>query len=93
MNLTIAWLAQGKIRLKNGDEPPRTLESQFGQSIRERAAKGVLAYDLAPDGSVVYSNGNAIYSLDTSGRTRRIVVESMIEQVVVLTTEPSPGQS
>jgi hypothetical protein len=39
MNLTIAWLAQGKIRVKNGDEPPRTVESRFGESIRERAVR------------------------------------------------------
>jgi hypothetical protein len=39
MSLTIAWLAQGKIRLKCGDEPPRTIESQFGQGIRDRTLK------------------------------------------------------
>src|SRR5260370_31142511 len=39
MNYTIAWLAQGKVRVKEPDMPPRTVESQFGQSIRERAVR------------------------------------------------------
>src|SRR6266852_4568727 len=39
MNYTIAWLAQGKVRVKEHDMPPRTVESQFGQSIRERAVR------------------------------------------------------
>jgi hypothetical protein len=50
----------------------------------EIVAKGVLAYDLAPGDSIVYSNGNAIYVLNPDGKTERIMVESMIEQVVVL---------
>ena len=39
MSVTIAWLAQGKIRLKCGDELPRTVESRFGQDIRDRTLK------------------------------------------------------
>jgi hypothetical protein len=50
----------------------------------EVVAKGVLAYDLAPDGSLVYSNGNAIFLRDPQGKTSRLVVESMIEQLAVL---------
>src|SRR5215472_10076680 len=36
---TIAWLAQGKVRVKKPGEPPRTIESQFGQTIREKAVR------------------------------------------------------
>ena len=39
MSMIIAWLAQGKIRLKCGDEAPRTVESRFGQGIRDRTLK------------------------------------------------------
>ena len=39
MPLTIAWLAQGRIRVKSGEEPPRTVESRFGESIRQRAVQ------------------------------------------------------
>jgi len=35
----IAYLAQGKIRLKNGNEPPRTIDSAYGNSIREKAVR------------------------------------------------------
>src|SRR6185437_8959574 len=35
----IVYLAQGKIRVKAGDEAPRTIESVFGDSIREKAVR------------------------------------------------------
>lgn len=38
-NLTIAYLAQGKIRLKSGEAAPRTIDSAYGNSIRERAVR------------------------------------------------------
>src|SRR5689334_6345064 len=36
---TIAYLAQGKIRLKQGGLAPRTIESIYGNSIREKAVR------------------------------------------------------
>lgn len=36
---TIAYLAQGKIRVKSGNEPARTIESIFGNAIREKAVR------------------------------------------------------
>ena len=50
----------------------------------EVIAKSVLAFDLAPDGSVVYSNGSAIHVVGPDGKRQRIVTESLIERVVVL---------
>jgi hypothetical protein len=50
----------------------------------ELVASGVVAYDLAPDGTIVYSNGAAIFAVDASGKTERIHVERLIEQVAVL---------
>jgi hypothetical protein len=38
-NPTIAYLAQGKIRVKKGGEPPRTIESAYGNTIRERTVR------------------------------------------------------
>jgi hypothetical protein len=38
-SLTIACLAQGKIRVKTSDAPPRTLESAYGNSLREEAVR------------------------------------------------------
>jgi hypothetical protein len=46
-------------------------------------ADGVLSFDLAPDGSIVYSTGNAIYRLTDSGERTLILKGSGIEQVVV----------
>lgn len=50
----------------------------------EILAKGVLAYDLSRDGSIVYSNGNAVFVRHPDGRKERMLTEAMIEQVVVL---------
>jgi hypothetical protein len=36
---TIAYLAQGRIRVKTGTEAPRMIESVFGNSIREKAVR------------------------------------------------------
>jgi hypothetical protein len=44
-------------------------------------ASGVLAYDVNDDGSIVFSNGNAIFLLDPDGRKEHVSNESMIEQV------------
>ncbi len=44
-------------------------------------AGGVLAYDVNDDGSIVFTNGNAIFLLDADGRKEHVLNESMIEQV------------
>src|SRR5689334_20791166 len=38
-NVSIAYLAQGKIRVKTGSEGARTIDSAYGNSIREKAAR------------------------------------------------------
>ena len=37
--LTIAYLAQGKIPVKTGSEPARTIDSVFGNSVREKVVR------------------------------------------------------
>jgi hypothetical protein len=74
---------------ENDDAPdlvPKTwqLVRQRGNTDPEVVARGVLAYDLAPDGSVVYSNGSAIFLRDSAGRTQRIHAERLIEQVAII---------
>jgi hypothetical protein len=44
-------------------------------------ANGVLAYDVEPDGTIVYTNGNALFLLSPDGRKERLLSEDMIEQV------------
>ena len=53
-------------------------------SAEEILARNVLAYDLGEDGTIAYSNGNAIFLLSPDGRKERLVSERMIEQVVIL---------
>jgi hypothetical protein len=50
-------------------------------------AAGVLAYDTNADGSVVYTNGSAVFLLHPDGRKERVLSERMIQQVFFL-----PGQ-
>lgn len=38
-NLTVAYLAQGKIRLKSGPSAPHTVDSVYGNDIREKAVR------------------------------------------------------
>jgi hypothetical protein len=36
---TIAYLAQGNVRVKAGAAPPRTVDSAYGDSIREKQVR------------------------------------------------------
>jgi len=47
-------------------------------------AKGVLSFDLRPDGSVVYANGAAVFELDDKDRPKRLAKGAQIRQVVAL---------
>lgn len=51
-------------------------------------ASGVLAYDLSSDGTVVYTNGNAVFLLHPDGRKEHLVTEGMIEQVFFASAVP-----
>jgi hypothetical protein len=44
-------------------------------------ASAVLAYDVNTDGTIVYTNGSALFLLRPDGRKERVLNESMIEQV------------
>jgi hypothetical protein len=46
--------------------------------------RGVLAYDLGQDGAVVYSNGNAIYSLSPQGERARLCKADGSSEVVLV---------
>ncbi len=47
-------------------------------------ARGVLSFDLCPDGSLVYTNGSVINRVDPHGTTERLLSDQLIEQVVAL---------
>jgi hypothetical protein len=74
-----------------GDADAPSLVPSSWQLVRESGgskdlvAKGVLSFDLAADGSVVYSNGSAVHRVPADGgRRERVLVGTMIEQVAWL---------
>ena len=45
-------------------------------------ARGVLAFDLASDGTIVHTNGSAVFRETNDGKDERLVVSQFIEHVV-----------
>jgi hypothetical protein len=79
-----------ELMAKSDEEAPDLVPKSW-QLVRQRKdydpeviAKGVLAYDLSPDGSLVYSNGSAIFMRNPEGQTRRVHIERLIEQVAII---------
>src|SRR6185503_5267171 len=73
-----------------GDDTPDLVPSSW-QLVRRTAdgavqvlASGVLSFDVADDGAVVYTNGSAVYLIDAAGMRTRLCVDAGIEQVVVV---------
>jgi hypothetical protein len=60
------------------------LVEQLPHQEPETIACGVLAFDVGTDGSIVYSNGSAVYGIHPGGVAERLVVDRAIEQVVIL---------
>jgi hypothetical protein len=63
---SIAYLAQGKIRVKAGSESPRTIESVFGNSIRDKAVRAqqknswkATGNDGSPFGAMLWGKATA----------------------------------
>jgi hypothetical protein len=82
-------MAERNRRFGDADSPalvPRTwqLMRQTAGNEPEVIADGVLAFDVAENGAIAYSNGSAIYALQPGGVAQRIVVDRPIEQVILL---------
>ncbi len=84
-------------RFGDADSPalvPRSWElvAQLPHQEPVVIAAGVLAFDVGVDGSIVYSNGSAVYGVHPGGVAKRLVVageaasadRQVIEQVVML---------
>ncbi|MBI4904728.1 MAG: hypothetical protein HY820_13895 [Acidobacteria bacterium] len=78
-------------RMQHEEDPQKAIVPDSWELVRRTAgggtkvmAKGVLSFDITPDGDVVYSNGNAIHRLTPEGRTEKVLQGKMIEQVAVL---------
>ena len=77
---------------RHGDPEAPSLVPASWQLVRKPAngraemlAKSVLSFDIAADGSVLYSNGSAVHRIGPrGGRAERVLVGKMIEQVAAL---------
>jgi hypothetical protein len=76
--------------VKDPGEPPSVVPRTWELVARrtdgnvETFAKGVVSFDVAEDGAVIYSTGSAIYRRDPSGSRQRLIQATGIEQVVAL---------
>lgn len=82
-NLVRAEQSEGK---ENDDLVPANwqLVRRSSTGIEDVLAKNVLAYDIAANGDLVYSNGSAIFLLAADGKRNKVLSASMIEQVVFM---------
>lgn len=72
---------------EDGDAPPLVppsweLVRQGKQGVPEVLATSVLAYDLAADGTVAYSNGSGIYVLLPEGERQRVEIEPAMSRII-----------
>lgn len=58
------------------------LVRKLTNGTEETLARGVVSYDLCPDGSVVYTNGTAVFHLADGGAARQLCEGKLIEHVV-----------
>lgn len=86
--VTPAMLRKGN---KDLDETAESLVPDTWQLVRQAAqgepevlAKGVLNYDLAPDGTIVYTNGSAIFHIAPNGVSAKLCQGKLVESVVVI---------
>ena len=52
-------------------------------------SSGVLAFDLAPDGTIIHTNGNAVVRETLDKKSERLVVSQFIEHIVACAEQPS----
>jgi hypothetical protein len=85
------WIdAEKQLRKAERQGPDASLVPDTWQLIRrpkdgdeQTLAKGALCFDLAPDGSIVYTNGRAVYHLDPAGKRTTLCTDKMIERLIV----------
>jgi hypothetical protein len=70
-----------KSMLKGVDEAPSLVPDSW-ELYRIAQGEGVLSLGVDPAGSIVYSNGSAIFCRDRSGQTSRRHKDVMIQQVI-----------
>jgi hypothetical protein len=82
--------AQDAIRRARTKEDAPALVPDSWELLRQAGgatqviARGVLSFDLASEGSVLYSHGSAVFRLDSNGQCQCLHKDKMIEHLVAL---------
>lgn len=88
--------AQKAIRRARGAEAPDLVPKSWELVRREPGgletvlARSVISYDLQPDGSILYTNGSAIFRRSPDGSIEKLAKHSFIQQVVALPGKAEP---
>jgi glycine/D-amino acid oxidase-like deaminating enzyme len=83
-------LIRARDNTKDGDADPEALVPSTWHLVRQRGmktevvAKGVGCYDVAADGSVVYTNGGAIYQVSAAGERTKVCAGQYIAHVIAI---------
>ncbi|HEY7116495.1 MAG TPA: hypothetical protein VH475_07915 [Tepidisphaeraceae bacterium] len=85
------WIdAEKQLKKAERKGPEASLVPDSWKLIRRRPngdedvlASGAVCFDLAPDGSLVYTNGRAVYHLDAAGNRTTLCTDKMIERLIV----------
>lgn len=89
-NLIDAEEAARENAVRGDTEPPAVVPRSWKLVRRppdgpeEVLAAGVVSFDLASDGTVLYTTGSAVYRLDAARTRTRLLAQPAIEQVVAL---------
>jgi hypothetical protein len=83
-------LIAARDKAKETSDEPESLVPSSWQLVRQRGmktetlAKGVSSYDVAADGSIVYTNGGAIYLLAPDGARTKVCDGQYISHVIAI---------
>jgi hypothetical protein len=88
----MAWdnLIRAREKAKETDADPESLVPSSWVLVRQRGmktetiAKGVGCYDVSEDGTIVYTNGGAIYHVDADGARTKVCDGQYISHVIAL---------
>ncbi len=88
--------ADKALKAAKGADLPALVPESWQLIRRDKAgdeiilAKSVLAYDLAPDGGVIHTNGSSVFHRDASGHHTKLCSGNMIEHVIHVPPQPAP---
>lgn len=74
----------GKIQGVPSLVPPAWELIRRSQNNEEKVvAKNVAAFDIGPDGTIAYSNGGGVFTLDSRNNPKLILKDNLIEDVII----------